>query len=154
MSAYDPKRTFGKRGAAGNLTQLEESVSAAASPSPPVNQIEGTVLCIPGLGLLDETVAMPFAQLLRREGIPAEAKETETLSISKLFSWKRKTSSSSVSATWNTRHQRNYTTRRVVCAERQPVCQLWSAYSTKQGKPTMAIRNSFRERGVPARLFV
>ncbi|MFY9785950.1 MAG: GAF domain-containing protein, partial [Pseudolabrys sp.] len=60
------------------------------------------------------------------------------------FRWKRKTSRSSVSATWNTRHQRNYTTRRVVCAERQPVCQLWSAYSTKQGKPTMAIRNSFR----------
>ena len=28
---------------------------------------------------------MPFAQLLRREGIPAVAKETETLSISKLF---------------------------------------------------------------------
>ena len=52
---------------------------------PPVNQVEGTVMCIPGLGLLDETVAMPFAQLLRREGIPAEAKETETLSISKLF---------------------------------------------------------------------
>ncbi|MGB8095111.1 MAG: AI-2E family transporter [Pseudolabrys sp.] len=75
---------------AGNLTQLEESVSAAASPSPPVNQIEGTVLCIPGLGLLDETVAMPFAQLLRREGIPAEAKETETLSISKLFSLETK----------------------------------------------------------------
>ena len=90
MSAYDPKRTFGKRGPAGNLTQLEESVSAAASPSPPVNQIEGTVLCIPGLGLLDETVAMPFAQLLRREGIPAEAKETETLSISKLFSLETK----------------------------------------------------------------
>ena len=47
------------------------------------------------------------------EGIPAEAKETETLSISKLFSLERKTSRSSVSATWNTRHQRNYTTRRV-----------------------------------------
>jgi hypothetical protein len=43
------------------------------------------VLCIPGLGLLDETVAMPLAQLLRREGVSAEAKKTETLSISKLF---------------------------------------------------------------------
>jgi predicted PurR-regulated permease PerM len=71
---------------AGNLTQLEESVSAEVLPLPPVNQVEGTVICIPGLGLLDETVAMPFAQLLRREGIPAEAKETETLSLSKLFS--------------------------------------------------------------------
>ena len=43
------------------------------------------MLCIPGLGLLDETVAMPLAQLLRREGISAEAKDSETLSISKLF---------------------------------------------------------------------
>ncbi|MFZ0258392.1 MAG: AI-2E family transporter [Pseudolabrys sp.] len=69
----------------GKLKQLEDIDSAEASPSPPINPVEGTVLCIPGLGLLDETVAMPLAQLLRREGIPAEAKETETLSISKLF---------------------------------------------------------------------
>jgi predicted PurR-regulated permease PerM len=75
---------------AGNLTQLEESVAAEVSPLPPVNQVEGTVLCIPGLGLLDETVAKPFAQLLRREGIPAEAKETETISVSKLFSLETK----------------------------------------------------------------
>jgi hypothetical protein len=67
------------------LKQLEKIVSAEASPSPPINRVEGTVLCIPGLGLLDATVAMPLAQLLRREGISAEAKETETLSISKLF---------------------------------------------------------------------
>ena len=69
----------------GKLKQLEEIVSAEAPPSAPINRVEGTVLCIPGLGLLDETVAIPFAQLLRREGIPAEAKETETLSMSKLF---------------------------------------------------------------------
>ena len=67
------------------LKQLEKIVSAEASPSPPINRVEGTVLCIPGLGPLDATVAMPLAQLLRREGISAEAKETETLSISKLF---------------------------------------------------------------------
>jgi hypothetical protein len=72
-------------GPPGNLKQLEEIDSAEASPSPPINPVEGTVLCIPGLGLLDETVAMPLAQLLRREGISAEAKETETLSMSKLF---------------------------------------------------------------------
>ncbi|HLN97972.1 MAG TPA: AI-2E family transporter [Pyrinomonadaceae bacterium] len=65
--------------------KLEKIVSAEASPSPPINRVEGTVLCIPGLGPLDATVAMPLAQLLRREGISAEAKEPETLSISKLF---------------------------------------------------------------------
>jgi hypothetical protein len=69
----------------GKLKQLEKIVSGDAPPSPPIDRVEGTVLCIPGLGLLDETVAMPFAQLLRREGISAEAKETETLSMSKLF---------------------------------------------------------------------
>lgn len=69
----------------GKLKQLEEIVSAEASTSPLINRVEGTVLCIPGLGPLDATVAMPLAQLLRREGISAEAKETETLSISKLF---------------------------------------------------------------------
>ena len=60
------------------------------------------------------------------------------------FRWKRKTSRSSVSATWSTRRQRNYTTRRVVCVGRQPACQYLSAFLTKQGKPAMAIRNSIR----------
>ena len=69
----------------GKLKKLEEINSAEALPSPTINRVEGAVLCIPGLGLLDETVAMPLAQLLRRGGILAEAKETETFSISKLF---------------------------------------------------------------------
>ena len=71
--------------ASENLKQAEETVSAEASLSPLLNRFEGTVLCIPGLGPLDETVAMPLAQLLRREGVSAVSKETETLSISKLF---------------------------------------------------------------------
>jgi predicted PurR-regulated permease PerM len=69
----------------GKLKKLDEVDSAEALPSPTINRVEGAVLCIPGLGLLDETVAMPLAQLLRRGGILAEAKETETFSISKLF---------------------------------------------------------------------
>jgi hypothetical protein len=50
-----------------------------------IRRAEGVVLCIPGRGLLDEALAMPLAQLLRREGLSAEAKEADTLSISKLF---------------------------------------------------------------------
>jgi hypothetical protein len=69
----------------GKLKKLDEVDSAEALPSPTINRVEGAVLCIPGLGLLDETVAMPLAQLLRRGGILAEAKETETFSISKPF---------------------------------------------------------------------
>ena len=67
------------------MEHAEEAGSAEASLSPLINRFEGTVLCIPGLGPLDETVAMPLAQLLRREGVSAVSKETETLSISKLF---------------------------------------------------------------------
>jgi hypothetical protein len=33
---------------------------------------------------MDETVAMPFAQLLRRAGVPAEAKKMATFSVSSL----------------------------------------------------------------------
>jgi hypothetical protein len=40
--------------------------------------------------LLDEAVAMPLAQLLRREGLSAQAKEAETLSMSKLFALETK----------------------------------------------------------------
>ena len=69
----------------GKLKKLDGVDLAEALPSPTINRVEGTVLCIPGLGLLDETVAMPLAQLLRRGGILAEAKETETFSISKPF---------------------------------------------------------------------
>jgi len=85
-SHTDSQRTVSEVGVAPeNLKQAEETVSAEASLSPLINRFEGTVLCIPGLGPLDETVAMPLAQLLRREGVSAVSKETETLSISKLF---------------------------------------------------------------------
>jgi hypothetical protein len=43
------------------------------------------VLCIPGVGLLDEAVAITLAQLIRRRGIGARAKEADTLSMSKIF---------------------------------------------------------------------
>jgi hypothetical protein len=86
LESHDDSRPAASEdGVPGKPKQAGEIVLAEASPSPPINRVEGTVLCIPGLGLLDETVAMPLSQLLRREGISAEAKEAETLSISKLF---------------------------------------------------------------------
>jgi hypothetical protein len=85
-SHSDSRRAVSEDGVAPeNLEHAEEAGSAEASLSPLINRFEGTVLCIPGLGPLDETVAMPLAQLLRREGVSAVSKETETLSISKLF---------------------------------------------------------------------
>jgi hypothetical protein len=70
-------------GPLAKLQQLEETGDRSLSPQ--IRRTEGVVLCIPGRGLLDEAVAMPLAQLLRREGLSAEAKEAETLSMSKLF---------------------------------------------------------------------
>jgi predicted PurR-regulated permease PerM len=85
-SHTDSRRAVSEDGVAPEtLKQGDETVFAEASLSPLNNRFEGTVLCIPGLGPLDETVAMPLAQLLRREGVSAVSKETETLSISKLF---------------------------------------------------------------------
>jgi tRNA A37 methylthiotransferase MiaB len=44
------------------------------------------VLCIPGLGLLDEAAALMVAQLIEREGIGARVEQADALSISRIFS--------------------------------------------------------------------
>jgi predicted PurR-regulated permease PerM len=43
------------------------------------------VLCIPGFGLLDEAVAIMLAQLIQRQGIGAQPREADAMSISKIF---------------------------------------------------------------------
>jgi hypothetical protein len=60
--------------------------SLEATPTaPPTSQTARRVLCLPGLGPLDEAVAILFAQLLRRRGIPTEAKKADLLATSKEF---------------------------------------------------------------------
>jgi hypothetical protein len=44
------------------------------------------VLCIPGVGLLDEAVALIVAQLITREGIGARTEQADALSMSRIFS--------------------------------------------------------------------
>jgi predicted PurR-regulated permease PerM len=44
------------------------------------------VLCIPGVGLLDEAVALIVAQLIAREGIGARTEQADALSMSRIFS--------------------------------------------------------------------
>jgi hypothetical protein len=44
------------------------------------------VLCIPGLGLLDEAVALMITQLVQKQGIGARAEQADALSMSRFFS--------------------------------------------------------------------
>jgi predicted PurR-regulated permease PerM len=48
-------------------------------------QTKCPVLCIPGLGVLDETVALMIAQLIERRGIGARAEAADALSMSRIF---------------------------------------------------------------------
>jgi predicted PurR-regulated permease PerM len=45
-----------------------------------------SILCIPGLGKLDEAAALVLAQILRRRGYGASAEKADALSMSKFFS--------------------------------------------------------------------
>jgi predicted PurR-regulated permease PerM len=71
------------------LAQIDK---AEEQPNPPVRQLPEhwrtgkPVLCIPGLGLLDETVALMLAQLVERQGIGARAEQADALSMSRIFS--------------------------------------------------------------------
>lgn len=48
------------------------------------------VLCIPGMGLLDEAAAILVAQLVERRGIGARAEQPEALSLSRILSLETK----------------------------------------------------------------
>jgi predicted PurR-regulated permease PerM len=76
-------------GPLAKLQQFEQATPSVVSQSAQY-RLEGTVLCIPGLGLLDEAAAMPLAQLLRREGLAAEEKQAKMLSGANLFSFDMK----------------------------------------------------------------
>jgi hypothetical protein len=71
------------------LTQLSK---AEEQSNPPTRQLpekwrtQKPVLCIPGLGLLDETVALMLAQLVERQGIGARAEQADALSMARIFS--------------------------------------------------------------------
>ena len=73
------------------LAQLEK---AEGRPSMGVLREEwqsGTpVLCIPGLGLLDEAAALMIAQLLKRLGIGARVEHAEALSMARIAGWDTK----------------------------------------------------------------
>jgi hypothetical protein len=75
-------------GAASPLAELDEA-QEQPGPSPQLPEqwrTQKRVLCIPGLGLLDETVALMVAQLVERRGIGARAEQADALSMARIFS--------------------------------------------------------------------
>ena len=61
-------------------------LAGAAVPAAPEHGRAGRVLCIPGLGLIDEALAMVIAQLLERKEIVARAEEAGAWSKSRVAS--------------------------------------------------------------------
>jgi predicted PurR-regulated permease PerM len=67
------------------LDQAEEEANAELRALPATWRTQKPVLCIPGLGLLDEAVALMVAQLVERHGIGARAEQADALSMSRIF---------------------------------------------------------------------
>ncbi len=68
------------------LDQAEKPPDAPMRELPERWRTQKPVLCIPGLGLLDETVALMVAQLVERQGIGARAEQADALSMARVFS--------------------------------------------------------------------
>ena len=68
------------------LSKAEEQPSSPTRQLPEQWQTQNAVLCIPGLGLLDETVALMVAQLVERQGIGARTEQADALSMARIFS--------------------------------------------------------------------
>ena len=73
--------------AASPLAQLDKAEGVRETTVLPDRWREGhPVLCIPGVGLLDEAVAMLVAQLVERRGIGARSEQPDALSLSRILS--------------------------------------------------------------------
>ena len=69
------------------LAQLEKlEATNEAQPLPERWRSGKPILCVPGVGLLDEAAAMVIAKLVERRGIGARAEQADALSMARLFS--------------------------------------------------------------------
>lgn len=68
------------------LSRIETSRELIARNLPDEWRTGTPVLCIPGLGELDEALALVVAQLVERHGIGAKAEEADALTMSRIFS--------------------------------------------------------------------
>jgi predicted PurR-regulated permease PerM len=67
------------------INNAENAPTEAVERLPAQWRTKSPVLCIPGMGVLDETVALMIAQLVERQGIGARAEEADALSMSRIF---------------------------------------------------------------------
>jgi predicted PurR-regulated permease PerM len=74
-----------EEGPLARLKKVEAAAGEDAAGFPQQWRTDGAVLCVPGIGLLDEAVAISLAQLIRRRGIGARAAEADALSMAKIF---------------------------------------------------------------------
>src|ERR1700693_5495686 len=72
------------------LAKVEETFQPTSSELPDTWLTGTPVLCIPGVGLLDEAVALMMAQLLQRIGIDSRAEPADALSMSRIVNLKTK----------------------------------------------------------------
>ena len=68
------------------INQTEASLNQKAAELPTQWRTAKPVLCIPGLSVLDEAVALMVAQLVEKQGIGARVEKADALSVSRIFS--------------------------------------------------------------------
>jgi predicted PurR-regulated permease PerM len=92
LSAHEDNLEAVERGTAEGeavspLAQLDKAEGVREMTVLPERWRDGhPVLCIPGVGLLDEAVAILIAQLVERRGIGARSEQPEALSLSRILS--------------------------------------------------------------------
>jgi predicted PurR-regulated permease PerM len=68
------------------ITEAEKLPALSSQELPAQWQTAKPVLCIPGLGQLDEAMALILAQLIERQGIGVRSESADALSMSRIFS--------------------------------------------------------------------
>jgi predicted PurR-regulated permease PerM len=90
LSAYEDMKTE-TAAPAGGTSSLSQPTEAKTEPNLdaanalPAEWREERVLCIPGIGQLDEAVALVVAQVLVKRGFGVRAERAEALSVSRIF---------------------------------------------------------------------
>jgi predicted PurR-regulated permease PerM len=72
------------------LARVEEASQPTAVELPEAPRIETAVVCVPGVGVFDEAIALILTQLLLRRGIASRAEPADALSGSRILDLKAK----------------------------------------------------------------